>query len=467
MEHISRGARDDRLRVVTVIGNRPQFVKAAAVSRALRAEHDEVLVHTGQHYDDELSTVFVDELGIPRPERELGLGGTNTEQTARMLAALGPLLAEERADAVLVYGDTNSTLAGGLAAAQARIPVAHVEAGMRSFDRRMPEELNRVLTDHLSDLLLAPERHGGGEPARARASPAPCASSGTSWSTSRTSSSRGRARTSRRCARRASSPASTSSRPPHRAGNVDDPARLGMLVALLRAVPGQVVLPLHPRTRARLQDAGLLDELAAEVALTPPLGPLAFTSLLVHARAVLTDSGGVQKEAYLAGVPCVTLRDTTEWVETVDTGVERARRPRRRRGAAGAGRASRRPPGPSSTATGARASASWPSSPRWLPDRRRSAARAPRSAPGRARRARRRSRGRPGTSGPRSSRYSAWSACRIAPATGSPSHGVNPSAASSASSYSGSAATGVAPRATSSSRSASAPLNAVSLTPPR
>src|SRR5919206_4473650 len=145
------------MRVVTVIGNRPQFVKAAAVSRALRERHEEVLVHTGQHYDDELSTIFIEELGVPRPDHELGLGtGTNTEQTGRMLGALGPLLADERPDAVLVYGDTNSTLAGGLAAAQAGIPVAHVEAGVRSFDRRMPEELNRVLTDHLSDLLLAP-----------------------------------------------------------------------------------------------------------------------------------------------------------------------------------------------------------------------------------------------------------------------------------------------------------------------
>ncbi len=145
------------MRVVTIIGNRPQFVKAAAVSRLLRADHDELLVHTGQHHDDELSTVFVEELGIPRPERELGIhGGTNTDQTGRMLAELGPLLQAERPDVVLVYGDTNSTLAGGLAAAQARIPVAHVEAGMRSFDRAMPEELNRVLTDHLADVLLCP-----------------------------------------------------------------------------------------------------------------------------------------------------------------------------------------------------------------------------------------------------------------------------------------------------------------------
>src|SRR5438874_454806 len=143
------------MNVVTVIGNRPQFVKAAAVSRLLRDRHGELLVHTGQHHDDELSTIFVRELGVPRPEVELGIhGGTNSDQTARMLAELSPLLAERRPDRVLVYGDTNSTLAGALAAAQARIPVAHVEAGMRSFDRAMPEELNRVLADHASDVLF-------------------------------------------------------------------------------------------------------------------------------------------------------------------------------------------------------------------------------------------------------------------------------------------------------------------------
>jgi UDP-N-acetylglucosamine 2-epimerase (non-hydrolysing)/UDP-GlcNAc3NAcA epimerase len=310
------------LRVVTVIGNRPQFVKAAAVSRALRAEHDELLVHTGQHHDDELSTVFVEELGVPRPERELGIhGGTNTEQTARMLAALGPLLAAERPDAVLVYGDTNSTLAGGLAAAQARIPVAHVEAGMRSFDRAMPEELNRVLTDHLSDLLLCPSQtavenlereHAAGRielvgdvmvdvallfQPRALADTAPLVRAGVE-------------------------PGGYVLVTAHRAGNVDDPARLRLLVDLLLALPVPAVLPLHPRTRARLEAAGSLAELEAApgVRLQPPLGYLEFTALLGHARAVLTDSGGVQKEAYLAGVPCVTMRDTTEWVETVAAG---------------------------------------------------------------------------------------------------------------------------------------------------
>jgi UDP-N-acetylglucosamine 2-epimerase len=308
------------LRVVTVIGNRPQFVKAAAVSRVLRAEHEEVLVHTGQHYDDELSTVFVAELGVPAPERVLALGGgTNTEQTARMLAALGPLLGELRPDAVLVYGDTNSTLAGGLAAAQARVPVAHVEAGMRSFDRAMPEELNRVLCDHLADLLLAPTPAAMTNLEREAAA--------------------GRAKlvgdvmvdvaalVQPRARQDAASLDAAGVRPgayvlatAHRAGNVDDPARLQALVEVLTGLGIPVVLPLHPRTRARLEAAGLLERLAAAVTLTPPLGPLAFAALLVHAAGVLTDSGGVQKEAYLAGVPCVTLRDTTEWVETVDVG---------------------------------------------------------------------------------------------------------------------------------------------------
>jgi UDP-N-acetylglucosamine 2-epimerase len=310
------------MRIVTVIGNRPQFVKAAAVSRLLRERHDELLVHTGQHHDDELSAVFFEELAVPRPERELHIaGGSNTAQTARMLAALEPLLAEAAPDAVLVYGDTNSTLAGGLAAAQAQIPVVHVEAGMRSFDRRMPEELNRVLTDGLSDLLLCPsptavanlqaERTAGrvvlvGDVMvdvallfgpRARADDRPLRDAGVEAGGYVLATA-------------------------HRAGNVDVPERLRALVDLLLAVPMPVVLPLHPRTGARLDAAGWLDELAAadHVRLTPPLGYLAFTALLTRAVAVLTDSGGAQKEAYLAGVPCVTLRDTTEWVETVQTG---------------------------------------------------------------------------------------------------------------------------------------------------
>jgi UDP-N-acetylglucosamine 2-epimerase len=310
------------LRIVTVIGNRPQFVKAAAVSRRLRERHDELLVHTGQHHDDELSRVFVDELDVPPPERELGIhDGTNVSQTARMLAALGPLLADERPELVLVYGDTNSTLAGGLAAAQAGIPVAHVEAGMRSFDRAMPEELNRVLTDHLAGLLLAPSQTAMDNLAREGVAGKVVLVGDVMVDVANLVAPRARARVD------ALEPWGVASgeyllATAHRAGNVDDPSRLGRLVDLLLAVPGPVALPLHPRTRARLEAAGLLGRLeqAPAVRIGQPVGYLEFAALLHHARGVLTDSGGVQKEAYLAGVRCVTLRDTTEWVETVDTG---------------------------------------------------------------------------------------------------------------------------------------------------
>jgi UDP-N-acetylglucosamine 2-epimerase len=302
------------LKVITVIGNRPQFIKAAAVSRLLREQHTELLVHTGQHYDDELSTIFIRELGVPRPEIELGIhDGTNTDQTARMLAALGPLLEEQRADRVLVYGDTNSTLAGALAAAQAHIPVAHVEAGMRSFDRAMPEELNRVLCDHVSDLLLCASQPAVDNLRREGVFGEVVLVGDVMVDVASLFQPRAREE-------------KPAFEPPyvlataHRAGNVDDPARLAALVDLLLAIDEDVILPLHPRTLARLEAAGLLDRLAAGVELLAPQGYLDFTSLLVHARAVLTDSGGVQKEAYLAGVPCVTLRDTTEWTETVDTG---------------------------------------------------------------------------------------------------------------------------------------------------
>jgi UDP-GlcNAc3NAcA epimerase len=308
------------LRVVTVIGNRPQFVKAAAVSDRLRASAHEVLVHTGQHYDDELSRVFFDELGLPRPDHRLGVGGgTNTSQTARMLAALEPLLAAERPDVVLVYGDTNSTLAGAVAGAQAGVPVAHVEAGMRSYDRTMPEELNRVLADHAAALLLCSSERAAETLRLERVAGEVVVVGDVMVDVAHLLAPRARARTAALEAWGVESGGYLLVTA-HRAGNVDDPVRLAQLVELLLAVPGPVVLPLHPRTRARLEAAALLERLDGRVRLTPPLGYLDFTALLLHARAVLTDSGGVQKEAYLAGVPCLTLRPVTEWTETVDAG---------------------------------------------------------------------------------------------------------------------------------------------------
>ncbi|HST54682.1 MAG TPA: UDP-N-acetylglucosamine 2-epimerase (non-hydrolyzing) [Solirubrobacteraceae bacterium] len=310
------------MRILTVVGNRPQFIKAAAVSGLLRERHEEILVHTGQHYDDSLSRVFFAELGLPAPDRQLNIGGgSNTSQTARMLAALEPLLSEQHPDAVLVYGDTNSTLAGALAARQAGISVVHVEAGMRSFDRAMPEEQNRVLTDHLSELLLCASDVSA---ANLRAESiagrievvgdvmvdvaqrrAPAARADTTVLETHGLSSGGYLLVTA-----------------HRAGNVDPPERLRALVGVLESLPHALLLALHPRTRARLQQAELLDRVLAirGIRVTQPLGYVEFSALLTHARAVVTDSGGVQKEAYLAGVRCVTLRSTTEWVETVDTG---------------------------------------------------------------------------------------------------------------------------------------------------
>ena len=310
------------VRILTVIGNRPQFVKAAGVSRLLRRRHEEVLVHTGQHYDDELSQVFFDELGVPAPDRHLKAGGgTNTGQTARILGLLEEVIEQSAHDLLLVYCDTNSTLAGALAGAQAGVPIGHVEAGMRSFDRAMPEELNRVLVDHASALLLcstdtavanlhresvAGEVHLVGD-VMADVSLAfrPVAEQ-RSTVLSDLGLERGRY------------VLATA----HRPGNVDDPECLARLVELLEALPLTTVLPLHPRTAARLDGAGLRDRLeaAARLRLTPPLGYLDFLALAAGARAILPDSGGVQKEAYLLGVPCVTLRENTEWTETVEVG---------------------------------------------------------------------------------------------------------------------------------------------------
>ncbi len=307
------------MRVVTIVGNRPQFVKAAAVSAPLRERFEEVLVHTGQHHDDELSAIFFEELGVPEPDRQLGIhGGSNTEQSAGMLDRLGALYTELAPDLVLVYGDTNSTLAGALAAAQAQIPLAHVEAGMRSFDRAMPEELNRVLTDHAGDLLLCSTATAVENLERESVAGATVLVGDVMADVSIKFAPIAEER-SRALEDHGLEPGGYVLVTAHRAGNVDDPARLERLVELLESVPGPVLFPLHPRTKARLEDTGLIVRLA-RTQLTAPLGYLDFLKLARHARAVLTDSGGVQKEAYLLGTPCVTMRDTTEWVETVQAG---------------------------------------------------------------------------------------------------------------------------------------------------
>jgi len=310
------------MNVLTVVGNRPQFIKAAAVSAPLRQSHHELLIHTGQHFDEELSGVFFSELDLPTPDAQLGIArGSNTSQTSRMLAALDPVIRENAPDVVLVYGDTNSTLAGALTAAQAGVPVAHVEAGMRSFDRSMPEELNRVLADHASALLLCSSEVAASNLRREGVDGAVELVGDVMIDVAMKVQPGARARV-ELVDRHGLAPGEYVLATAHRAGNVDDPGRLESLMELLLAVPRQVLLPLHPRTHARLRSAGLLERLkrSERLVVTPPLGYFELTTLMCNARAVLTDSGGLQKEAYLAGVPCITLRATTEWVETVETG---------------------------------------------------------------------------------------------------------------------------------------------------
>ena len=310
------------MKILTVIGNRPQFIKAAAVSPRLRSAHSEVLVHTGQHFDDELSTVFFSELGLPAPDLELGIAlGSNGSQTARMLGALEPVLSEAAPDAVLVYGDTNSTLAGALAGAQAGVRVAHVEAGMRSYDRSMPEELNRVLVDHASSMLLCSSSVAVENLRREGVAGAVEVVGDVMVDVALAVQPRTRERIDLISAR-GLEPGGYALATAHRAGNVDDPARLHLLVELLCEMPLPVLFTIHPRTRRRLDEADLLGRLerSGRVITAPPLGYFEMAALLCHARAVLTDSGGLQKEAYLAGVPCLTLRSTTEWTETVELG---------------------------------------------------------------------------------------------------------------------------------------------------
>jgi len=311
------------VKILTVVGNRPQFIKAAAVSGLLRKEHTEVLVHTGQHYDDSLSKVFFTELGLAKPDRELGIsGGSNESQTTRMLTALEDLIPEVQPDAVLVYGDTNSTLAGAQAGQHADVPVVHIEAGMRSFDLTMPEERNRVAIDQLSDLLLcssstaAENLRNEGISGKVEVVGDVMVDVALRWQP------KARERTADLTESLGVAPDRYLLLTAHRAGNVDDPARLTKLMQLLHALPTPVVFPVHPRTRERLHAAGLWKELTGMEGMhvTEPLGYAEFTALLCGARAMLTDSGGVQKEAYLAGVPCITLRANTEWVETVNSG---------------------------------------------------------------------------------------------------------------------------------------------------
>lgn len=334
-------------RILTVVGARPQFVKAAAMSRAIAANPgtDEILVHTGQHFDPEMSRVFFAELDIPEPRINLGIhGGNHGAMTGRMLAAIEEVILAERPDAVLVPGDTNSTLAGALAAAKLHVPIAHLEAGLRSFNRQMPEEINRILTDHLSALLLCPTATAVANLAREGVTAGVHDIGDVMYDATLFAADRARQSTVLDRLGIAGRPYAVATL--HRAESTDDRDRLAEIVAFLkdRARDHVVVLPIHPRTRARIAACGL--DLAG-LRVCEPLGYLDMHRLLQSALAVFTDSGGLQKEAYFHRVPCVTLRSETEWVETVAAGWNRLwqgpdYRPRREIAAFGDGRAAQK-----------------------------------------------------------------------------------------------------------------------------
>ncbi len=314
------------LKILTVVGARPQFIKAAAVSRTGAARGERVIiekiVHTGQHYDRSLSRVFFDELKIPSPDYNLGIGsGSHGLQTGRMLSELEEVFSKEKPDRVLVYGDTNSTLAGALAAAKLHLPLAHVEAGLRSFNRRMPEEINRLLTDHISNLLFCPTGTAVENLSR----------EGINGGVHRVGDVMYDCLLFYRALSRRLSPALLSKlklqprsyylATVHRAENTDDHERLLNIFTGLDRISRrgpEVILPLHPRTRKKLAELDF--SAAANLRIIPPLSYLEIIALEEGARLILTDSGGIQKEAFWLKVPCVTLREETEWVETVAAG---------------------------------------------------------------------------------------------------------------------------------------------------
>lgn len=310
------------MKVAVIVGARPQFIKCAAVSRELRKVATEVLIHTGQHYDDNMSELFFRELEIPKPKYNLGVGsGPHGAQSGEMLKLIEEVLLKERPSYVVVYGDTNSTLAGALAAAKLHIPVAHVEAGLRSFNKRMPEEINRVVTDQISTLLLCPTetavdnlRREGIRKGVYLVGDVMCDAMQYSIETAE--------RTSKILERLEVRPKEYLLATVHRAENTDRPENLEKIVSAfdMLAKSGEIVVfPAHPRTKKRLETLRRVDGLRNPLV----IDPVSYLDMLVlgkHAKVVLTDSGGLQKEAYWFGVPCVTLRDETEWVETVEAG---------------------------------------------------------------------------------------------------------------------------------------------------
>lgn len=307
------------MKILTVVGARPQFIKAAPVGKALQAAgHYQFLVHTGQHYDHNMSQVFFDELQIPQPNANLEIGsGTHGQQTGQMLMRIEEVIEQQRPDWVLVYGDTNSTLAGALAAVKLHVPVAHVEAGLRSFNREMPEEHNRVLTDHCADLLLCPTQTAVNLLAKEGITNGVHLVGDTMYDAVLQFADLARQRSTILSALQLQ-PKRFILATIHRPYNTDSPENLCNILQGLATLAEPVIFPVHPRTRKKLAELGLLG--VSNVHLIDPVGYLDMLALQQNARLIITDSGGVQKEAFFFAVPCVTVRPETEWVETVESG---------------------------------------------------------------------------------------------------------------------------------------------------
>ena len=307
------------MKVVSIVGARPQFIKAAALSRAIRSRHQEFLVHTGQHYDYEMSGIFFDGLNLPSPDVNLEVGsGSHSAQTGAMLKGVEDVLLAERPDYLLVYGDTNSTLAGALAASKLSIPIAHVEAGLRSFNRRMPEEVNRVVADHLSNLLLCPSETAVRNLAQEGITHRVHLVGDVMLDVLNWAKQRLAERPSAMLEQLGLAPGQYLLATVHRSENTDDPERLSQILQAMNSLDERVVFPVHPRARKIIAQSDRV--ISPQVRLIDPVGYLDMVALASAARMILTDSGGLQKEAYWLRVPCLTMRGETEWVETVEAG---------------------------------------------------------------------------------------------------------------------------------------------------
>jgi len=307
------------MKIATIIGTRPNFVKCAPLSKEIRKKHEEILIHTGQHYDYEMNKIFFDQLDIPKPDYHLEVGsGNHGFQTAEMLKKIEGVLLKTKPNLVLVFGDCNSTLAGALASSKLKIPLGHIEAGLRSFDKSMPEEVNRVLTDHCSDLLFAPTKNAVKN----------LENEGLTKNVYNTGDVMvDLLRNHKNIAKKSNILNKLNIEKNqyflatiHRAGNTDDKNNISKIIESFIEINDEIIFPIHPRTEKKLKKYGLLKDLSKNIRLIKPVGYIEFINLIMNSKKVITDSGGVQKESYILKKPCITLRERTEWCETVSNG---------------------------------------------------------------------------------------------------------------------------------------------------